>query len=66
MLDFRTYPECLPNLDACDDAQFYNRRLSECSRDLFTEPTNVSVEVEESSVENKGKAAGSFSAGVID
>ncbi|KAF8537790.1 hypothetical protein BDD12DRAFT_845248 [Trichophaea hybrida] len=49
MLDFLTYPECLTNLDACDDACFYNKRLSERSRDLFTEPGNVSVEVEESS-----------------
>jgi len=49
MLDFLTYPECLPNLDACDDAHFYNERLSERSEELFTDPGDISVDVEESS-----------------
>ncbi|KAF8250381.1 hypothetical protein K440DRAFT_659399 [Wilcoxina mikolae CBS 423.85] len=55
MLDFLIYPECLPNLDACDDACFYNKRLSERSGDLFTESGNVSVEVEESSIGDESK-----------
>jgi hypothetical protein len=47
MLEYQKYPECLPNVDACDDTRFYNERLSERSNDLFTDPGDVSVDVEE-------------------
>jgi len=55
MLEFQKYPECLPNVDACDDVRFYNEGLSKRSEDLFTDPGDVSVDVEELSTGGGGE-----------